>query len=261
MIVPVFDIKYDSSGKKMLIVIDNKTVYAGDDFTYNRLGDFKFEDTYSICLIKSDESSLIYSFHNERKFIVDSIKKDGAYNIYNIIIPSKKWVDSNIKPSNDTIVNAYLDNDNVIYSTDGSIIYKTEYSDGVPVTNIISLEDFINEANSIDINSLFQVNETFVSIKNLIDCYLSLCRKILDCGALSCCKSKMDNSNEIMFKRDMVWMTINVIKILMEKYESTKNEIYLDEINSIINRVSGCNGFCNVEGIINIRSGNCGCGK
>lgn len=260
MIVPAFDIKYESSDKNLSIVVDNKTIYASDDFQYNKLGDFKFEDTYSMCLIKLDDLNFSYSFHKERKYKIDSIKRDGAYKIYNIILPDKKWVESNIKPSNDTIVNAYLDNDNVMYSSDGSNIYKTEYSDEVPVTNIISFEDFINEAGSISLNSLFEVNEDFISIKNLVDCYLSLCRKILDCGTLSCCNNRMENSNEILFKRDMVWMTINAINILSEKFISTNDRTYLDEINSIINRVSGCNGFCNYDSI-NIRSGSCGCGK
>ena len=54
---------------------------------------------------------------------------------------------------------------------------------------------------------------------------------------MSACWNKNKIDSELIYKRDLVWMSINVIKYLTECEQ-------LAEVERILETINGCNGLC-----------------
>lgn len=277
MIKPVFEISSNSDGK---VIAKDLTVYKDESSSSISLGDFKFSETSVLYspIKRKNQNDCTMTFYTSRigdifnvfgdnkdKMTVN-IEKDGAYRLFFIILPNEEWYNDNFS-NNINIINSYINRDGKLYYTDGysifSVTSEKESDDNLIYRkDIINIKDVLEDINTNNILSAFMISKDIVSVNNLIDCYLSLCKKILDCSIISCCSKGMNGNEELIFKRDMVWMALNAIEILASKCEGIDECPELDEIDSIIERIGGCNGLCVNNGfdIHNYRSV-CGCIK
>ena len=199
---------------------------------------FKYSQTYTInAVVKfttdkngelvdisiNDHCSKLDEFHY-------TFKDDGYYEIYHIILPSKDWYDTNTSS---------LDLD--IYVTDGTDIYKKDKD----TLSVIAPEELLVakcEGTTLSLTSLAQF-----SICNLYACYIDACKKLFEGTLSSCSKESADT-----FKRDIVWMAINVIKYYVELGQLMEAQRLLEELTK-------CGGICN-----DIKSSSkqgCGCAR
>lgn len=167
-----------------------------------------------------------------------TLPDDGLYNINHIVLPTVEWLQSMDDPE---YLSEYIGG---IYVTDGENIYLSENNS----LTIIEPKDFIQldtYKTTISKNS----KPTF-SIYNLQKCYIRLCNSILQNDYIKCRK---DVDSELNFKRDLAWMTINVIK-----YYIGFGQLY--EAQRVLERVNYCKGICQ-DSIISATyiHNNCGC--
>lgn len=184
------------------------------------------------------------------------INFDGVFNVHSIVIPTNEWFINTLQNMPEA-----LDIYDVIYvgDYDEKVIYKYIKKNTVAK----SIDDWNKEA--ADVGELIERNpdgttissdcSTYVSICYLTNCYLSLCQAIFEGKGFSGrCFSRSNIDQETLFRRDMVWMAINVIKYLVE-FER------LHEAQRIIEQIGGCNGLCKGwyerDGI----KPDCGCGR
>ena len=168
---------------------------------------------------------------------------DGKYTAYHMIIPTKQWVD---KYDSDTLLQNYA----YLYYYDSGNIYKS--LDGGKTSEITSA-DLIKEVN-ITGSTLYRCKKETFSICFLYQCYINYCKRILDQTINKC----ITKDEDLLFKRDFVWMTINIIKYYLENGQ-------LDEAQRLLEETMSCNGFCKSNilkySLTNNTVSGCGCGN
>lgn len=120
-------------------------------------------------------------------------------------------------------------------------------------------EKFYHNIQEVSLQELVDVNPQFSEIKieymyyfstcNLKKCFISICQDIFKQQSSICNKSNIDNA--LIYKRDLLWSALNVIKYLAEMDQ-------LEEAQRLLEEITQCNGLCSSES--NFIS-NCGCGK
>lgn len=224
--------------------------YLPEDSTVTVKDRFKYSDTISIDLLqhnKSDGPKLqipIYSLHNtEAKQVTLPVGFDGWFTVMHLVIPTKDWFDREHSKETGSALPLY----DVVYYSDGTHLYK--YVDGeseeATITELV-------ERNPVG-STISKTCENYVSICFLNKCYVSLCQRILNDRGFSECVSKNTVDPDLIFRRDYVWMAINVIKYMVQ-FEQ------LAEAERIIEQIGGCNGLCESE-FKRMPSRGCGCGK
>lgn len=160
-----------------------------------------------------------------------TIPTDGEYEIYHIILPTKQWFDIIDKEQMFTKYQSvyYYDKGKIKRATDEQHISE------------VKIEDLVN---TTDVNTLVIDNHKTFSIDFIYDCYINYCKQIFNLD-------RCTRDSDLIWRRDFVWMTINVIKYYIELNQ-------LDEAQNILERIGGCNGICGSN--FNITSSNCGCG-
>lgn len=170
------------------------------------------------------------------------LSNDGKFIAYHILIPTKEWVD---KFDADTLLSKYT----YLFYYDNGVIKKS--IDGGKTSEIVS-EDILYNINTKNTNILKCSKATF-SICFLFRCYINYCKRVLD-QQISKCITK---DKDLLFKRDFVWMTINVIKYYIELGQ-------LDEAQRLLEETMSCNGFCKSNmvnySLTNNTVSGCGCG-
>ena len=216
---------------------------------------FKYSDTISIDILRHNKldknvyKDIIFSDHSTREPITMPVKVDGWFSIIHIILPSKDWFDTQLEKIEGSRLGLY----GFIYYSDGITIYKynpktKEKPVAVPLDEILELN---LEAGDYTIYS----NETdYVSICFLRKCYINLCKQIFNSRGFSSCWSKNTIDSELVYKRDLVWMTINVIKYLTECNQ-------LMEVERIVEVLQGCNSSICPSNLNTSKVNGCGCGK
>lgn len=189
--------------------------------------------------IKSLRFYLTQTEHTYQYSFSYPIIKDAVYNIYGIEFPDKSvdvtrysyiyYLEDNVIKKYITSTSQILPNDEV---TEDTILKEITLLESIPEGEKQSL--------------------TLVSIENMIKCYINYCKEIFKTRTSSNCFSANTISSELIYKRDLVWMAINIIKYLIE------GKLYL-EIQRIISLLEGCNGLCNNN--INSKYNGCGCSK
>lgn len=208
-----------------------------------RLYNYKYSDTCTIDVIKyissqSEEITDIYYYphYEHRDQIRIPLPKDGYYGITHIVLPTVEWY---AKVSNSEDLNQYKG----IYITDGKLVYKV-YNEELVVADIAEVID----RNPIE-TTISRANFKIFTMDKLRHCYDTVAHRILDSYTGRC--SFIDD--ELRFKRDFLWMTINVIKYHLEWGEYSSAQLVLEGI-------SGCNGLCaDIGGPRERRKGGCGC--
>lgn len=118
------------------------------------------------------------------------------------------------------------------------------YKDGKFYNNIreVSLQELIEvnpEVSKIDI-TYFQYFQTCKIRK----CFIKICQDILDTSASIKCDNNVVDK-ELVYKRDLLWSTLNVIQYMVD-FEQ------FEEASRLLERISSCNGLCN-------DNSDCGC--
>lgn len=221
-------------------------LYLKDSSIVQPYNKFKYTDTATINIIelnKVEESKILNSYIVDHCSKLDELHynftQDGYYTIYHIILPTKECINRII--SNDI---GFLEYYETIYAIDNDNILKIQDNTWVESSYEELLRNPCNTTISISSKDTF-------SICQLWDCYVENCKDILS-NSLSKCSTESDDSK---FNRDIIWMTINVIKYYLDRGEYEEAERVLEEI-------IGCNGFCsNSNSNSKSKKGGCGCGK
>ena len=231
------------------IIVSDISTYLAEDFSGTVKGKFKYSDTVSIDVLQHNKTTEtvyrdpIYTKHDTLQPINIPVEFDGWFDVIHLVLPSIEWFNREIDKSEGSALGLY----DLVYFSDGIDIYK--YLDG-NVSQVTINE--VLEVNPIN-TTISKTNRDYVSICFLRKCYINLCQQIFEDRGFSRCWNKNKVDSELIYKRDLVWMAINVIKYLTECEQ-------LAEVERIIETIQGCNGLC-VSSNLASKTNGCGCSK
>ena len=231
------------------IIVSDISTYLAEDFSGTVKGKFKYSDTVSIDVLQHNKTTEtvyrdpIYTKHDTLQPINIPVEFDGWFDVIHLVLPSIEWFNREIDKSEGSALGLY----DLVYFSDGIDIYK--YLDG-NVSQVTINE--VLEVNPIN-TTISKTNREYVSICFLRKCYINLCQQIFEDRGFSRCWNKNKVDSELIYKRDLVWMAINVIKYLTECEQ-------LAEVERIIETIQGCNGLC-VSSNLTSKTNGCGCSK
>lgn len=231
------------------IMVSDISTYLAEDFSGTVKGKFKYSDTVSIDVLQHNKTTEtvyrdpVYTKHDTLQPINIPVEFDGWFDVIHLVLPSIEWFNREIDKSEGSALGLY----DLVYFSDGIDIYK--YLDG-NVSQVTIIE--VLEVNPIN-TTVSKTNRDYVSICFLRKCYINLCQQIFEDRGFSRCWNKNKVDSELIYKRDLVWMTINVIKYLTECEQ-------LAEVERIIETIQGCNGLC-VSSNLTSKTNGCGCSK
>ena len=232
-----------NTNKHCKIIIEDKSKYLNESFTGISKGEFKYSDTTSVIILQHNKlqqdviAKVIYNDHSSN--IKVPIEFDGWFTVNYIVLPNRDWFERELNKTSGSALGLY----DIVYFTDNDNIYK--YINGkienVDVKEVIEINP-LNTTISI-------TNKDYISICFLQHCYINLCQQIFESRGFSQCWNKNNIDSELIYKRDLTWMLINVIRYLVECNQ-------LSEVQRLIEISQSCNGLC----VNNIKiSNNCGC--
>lgn len=204
---------------------------------------FKFTDTikiYALQINKIDKSYLEYSsiqWLEESKYVDIPTKFDGWFTLNYLVIPIKDYVEKN----KDSLKELY----NTIYCSDGIDLYKLNEDQFIKV-ELAELLEINPEGTTIS-----KYTEDLVSICYLKECYIDICKQIFELRGFNKCLNNNSIDSQLIYNRDLIWMTINNISYLVEFGE-------FGEAERIIELFGGCNNVCKSKHSTT-NSNNCGC--
>ena len=226
-----------STNSSCHIVLEDITNYQSED-SWDIIGSstFKKSDTAAFCIVEHKGSYGKILSHNRQENLTVPITFDGKFIVHYIVLPTKEWVENKYLPTVGTGSISSLK----VYYTDGESFYKKGSTD-----EKVTIEEILN----IDTSgtTISKINKEYVSICFLYKCYLNLCKQILSSQINTTCKKQL-NISDLIYKRDLAWSAINVVKYLVEFRQ-------LDEATRIIDQITQCNGICQ-----NTTRSNYGCG-
>ena len=233
-----------TTSNKCKIVVQDVSTYLAEDFSGIVKGKFKYSDTISIDVLQHNQTlKTIYTKHDTLKSIDIPIEFDGWFSLVHLVIPNIEWFNKELEKTEGSALGLY----NIVYFSDGIDIYK--YINGK--TSQVTIDEIL-EINSID-TTISRISRDFVSLCFLIKCYINLCQQIFNDRGISKCWNKNKINSELIYKRDLVWMAINVVKSLTQRGQ-------LAEADRVIKTIQGCNGLCVSTNLTNNTNG-CGCFK
>lgn len=231
------------------VIIEDNTEYLSETSTGISKGGFKYSDTVSVVVLQHNKTqetvvkSPTYDYHTS-DYIEVPVGFDGWFTINYIVLPNKDWFDREREKSSGSALGLY----DIVYFVDNGYIYK--YINGE--IDGASIEEVL-EVNPIN-TTISKTHKDYVSICFLQKCYVNLCQQIFNDRGFSQCWNKNSIDSELVYKRDLVWMAINVIKYLTEFNQ-------LSEVERIIEQINGCNGLCKSNSTYQPASSGCGCSK
>lgn len=233
-----------TTSNKCKIVVQDVSTYLAEDFSGIVKGKFKYSDTISIDVLQHNQTlKTIYTKHDTLKSIDIPIGFDGWFSLVHLVIPNIEWFNKELEKTEGSALGLY----NIVYFSDGIDIYK--YINGE--TSQVTIDDIL-EINTVN-TTISRISRDFVSICFLRKCYINLCQQIFNDRGISKCWNKNKVNSELIYKRDLVWMAINVVKYLTQCEQ-------LAEADRVIKTIQGCNGLCVSTNLTNNTNG-CGCSK
>lgn len=231
------------------VIIKDLSEYLPENFSGIAKGKFKFSDTIAIDVLQHNKSdgavyiNPVYNLHESLNPVEISVKFDGWFTVVHIVLPSKKWLETELSKTEGSLIHTY----NLVYFSDGETIYKytNEHSEEVTIEEILE----VNPTNT----TISRISKEYVSICFLRKCYIDLCKQIFNSRGFSHCFERNNIDSDLIFRRDLVWMAINVIKYLTECNQ-------LAEVERIIENLKGCNGLC-VSSNVTSKTNGCECGR
>lgn len=218
-----------------------------DTLVYNQNNKFKYSETCTINVIQyvsTKDKEILETIYTEHCSYLDEayykVLKDGHYTIHHFILPTVDWLQEELTKQ-DNLTQDHLS----IYVTDGEKVYL--YNQG--------------SLNEIDIQVLIEINDEDTTISRIsIDtfsiyylrkCYIQICKTILNTIDLKCVNNNK-SMEEVIFNRDLLWMTINIIKYHVEFNDLIESQRLIELINK-------CGGMCqNIPATYN-KNNFCGC--
>ena len=233
-----------TTSNKCKIVVQDVSTYLAEDFSGIVKGKFKYSDTISIDVLQHNQTlKTIYTKHDTLKSNDIPIGFDGWFSLVHLVIPNIEWFNKELEKTEGSALGLY----NIVYFSDGIDIYK--YINGE--TSQVTIDDIL-EINTVN-TTISRISRDFVSICFLRKCYINLCQQIFNDRGISKCWNKNKVNSELIYKRDLVWMAINVVKYLTQCEQ-------LAEADRVIKTIQGCNGLCVSTNLTNSTNG-CGCSK
>lgn len=243
------NIKVYTGTKCEITVEELDKEYLAESSTVIAKNKFRYSDTISIDVLQVNRSSgteiqsQIYTVRNtDKKPTHLSIAFDGWFTICHVVIPSEQWLQAELKKTTTSAINLY----DVVYYSDGYKVYKYINNTSIEV----SLDEVINR--NPENTTISIVKKDYVSVCFLRKCYINLCQQLFNSNILTDCNSSNKNNCELIFRRDMVWMALNVIQYLTELNQLAEAERIIEQIGK------GCNGLCKQTSQQISKSG-CGC--
>lgn len=243
------EIKVDSLNN---IVIKDNTIYEPESSVGKSFNSFKRSETGSVFVLeyhKNDSESeylnpIVVNTHESCSEYKIKIPKDGWFTVHHIILPTKDCIYSFSEAEMHGITFGY-------YLDSGSIYDRNRLdSTGQPLK--VSIKEVLEGNTNIATTQIS--SKEYISILNLQKCLVNLCQEIFkNLGAFGECFIAKNNNSELIFKRDLILMAINVIKY-MAAYNMAA------EAARIINQLEGCNGICTGTSNPQKISG-CGCNR
>lgn len=204
--------------------------YIPEEQDFDRYYNFKYSETVTINIIQSNtskESEYIKVYYNSHDILLDEslieLPEDGLYSITHMVLPTVSWLQRIIE-KDETFLNEY----NQIFVSDGNKIYQYINQELVEVPPELLID--INTSKT----TISRGKSNTFSIWFLQSCYISICNQILQNRVLKCSTSI---NGDLLFKRDLIWMTINVIK-----YYISLKQMY--EAQRILEQINYCNNIC-----------------
>ena len=122
-------------------------------------------------------------------------------------------------------------------------------------------DKFYHLYKEVDLEVLLEMNpqvsnldvtyEYYFQTCRLRKCYINVCYEIFDSVAsINCNKSNLDKN--LIYKRDLLWSALNVIKYMTEMDQ-------FEEAERLLERIMGCNGLCYNKCNEGHKSSGCGC--
>ena len=179
------------------------------------------------------------------------LPKDGLYKITHIILPTEKWLDSALSREP-----AALNRYSLIYfiNSETKEICKL-IQGGYEKATIEELLEVNPDPRNGDVlaltTTIIRGEKYTFTICKLMDCFYNLCKDLLGTLPDRCNKNKLELESATR-NRDIIWMTINVIKYLLEKGQHF-------EAQRILETVLQCNTICNDNSAKKAGGGGCGC--
>lgn len=233
-----------TTSDKCKIVVQDVSTYLAEDFSGIVKGKFKYSDTISIDVLQHNQTlKTIYTKHDTLKSVDIPIGFDGQFSLVHLVIPNIEWFNKELEKTEGSALGLY----DIVYFSDGTDIYK--YINGK--TSQVTIDDIL-EINTVN-TTISRISRDFVSICFLRKCYINLCQQIFNDRGISKCWNKNKVNSELIYKRDLVWMAINVVKYLTQCEQ-------LAEADRVIKTIQGCNGLCVSTNLTNSTNG-CGCSK
>lgn len=217
---------------------------------------FKYSDTISISVVKYQHSSgekdiaTVFQKHVDMPSEYEKcdttkiqLPYDGYQLVYYIVLPTLEWLE---RVCDDERIKNY----NHIYVSDGCGVlrYNPETKDAIQVDidEILQINDVYNE--KFYIGTISRVSVEIFSIDKLKQCYIDISKELFKYCPDNC--SLLDNN--LKFKRDFIWMTLNVLRYYLEDF------LYI-EAQNLLEQTTGCNSFCQNASINKNKEGGCGC--
>lgn len=228
--------------------------YLPEGSTVSATNRFRYSDTVSIDVLQHNKSSKVAletPIYTVRTSTISSVtlpvSYDGWFSVYHIVIPSSSWFSAELAKENRGSLPLYT----AVYYSNGATIYK--YSGGVSTEATVQELIEMNLKSKEIVTTISRIYKEYVAICFLQNCYVSLCQQIMNGKGFTKCWNKSTVDQDLIYKRDLIQMAINVIKYMTQFNQLTEAE-------RIIERIGGCNGLCKSQYSQSTDSG-CGCSK
>lgn len=238
----ITDLTQDSDEYVPESIVDAETYYARNKFKYSDTCTINIIQKNTIKESEIDTSVVETIFTNHQTYLDEAyykVESDGHYVIHHVILPTIDWFQEELQKKS-----SILDSGTAIYVCDCDTIYKYQDKQLKEVT-----PEVISQVNTEN-TTISRVSVDQFSICYLYDCYISLCKQVFAKINLRCLDRS--NADDVKFKRDFLWMTINVIKYYVEF-----NQLY--EAQRLLQEVNYCGGICNDQNLSASQSSGCGC--
>lgn len=219
--------------------------YLPEDYWIPKYYNYRYTDCVTINIVyqitTKDKKTFKVLFNKHDIWLDESIvqlPQDGLYSISHIVLPTVEWLEK-VKIDAPSLLEEY----SKIYVSDGEKVYEyinSEYKEVEP--------ELIAEINTSETTISKAENSTF-SIWELQKCYIYLCNQILLDKTLKCIEHVDKN---IVFDRDLVWMTLNIIKYHLELGQAFEAQRLIEQMNY-------CHGICKKHSNKSNNLSGCGC--